>query len=321
MKNIVLICTHNGEKFIKEQIYSIIDQSKKVDYIYIFDFNSQDKTKSIILDIKKTAFSNIYLKEHDYAPGACLSFFTAFQYLKEKVKDDDCIFIADQDDVWLPHKVLSIEELFNQEYKKSRNQKILIFHDVKIVDENLNIIEDTFYTKNTYYIPRDLSKDRLILCNCAIGHTMAISGKMLKKSASMITPHFYMMHDWALILWASRFANITYMNSPLSLYRQHSNNILGTRKKLGFKDRVKRTRKFTINIFHQTKNFYFDLKNNISYKKISLFDKIMFLIAHKNTPKFILWLTLSMLSLFRGPTIKRKLISIIFIANIFNHDK
>ena len=312
MKKHVLLCSHNGENFIKDQILSIINQEEKIDYIHIFDFASTDTTYDQIIEIKETHKNYAWnISKINHAPGPAASFFYAIKKVSPLISSTDFILLADQDDVWLKNKVSSVQQVFLKRIKSSPNNKLLIFHNVAITDEKLNIIQDTFYTGNPYSIPRDLSPDRLLLCNPIIGHTMALSGALLQLAAEKLQCDNYLMHDWAISLLASRTGEIVYAGStPLSLYRQHSNNIIGAVRKRKLTEKFYRTYFFSKRVIHQAQEFG-KLLQKIQ-KKIPHPNKLDVFLEKINKKKYLYWLiypTLTILAIFRGPTIQRKLLS------------
>ncbi|SNT10174.1 hypothetical protein SAMN06295912_1415 [Sphingomonas laterariae] len=152
------------------------------------------------------------------------------------------LFLADQDDVWLPGKVATIKrELAERELVL--DQPFILFHDVRVVDEALHPIRDTYYTGNPFLVPRDLNRCRLLMANPAIGHTMLISSPLARKLVHWPDAEAYLMHDWQAILIASRLGRVEHVPLALSLYRQHDSNVLGAYRTRGFAS-VSRLQKF-----------------------------------------------------------------------------
>ena len=111
MKKHVLLCSHNGENFIKDQILSIINQEEKIDYIHIFDFASTDTTYDQIIEIKETHKNYAWnISKINHAPGPAASFFYAIKKVSPLISSTDFILLADQDDVWLKNKVSSASQ-------------------------------------------------------------------------------------------------------------------------------------------------------------------------------------------------------------------
>jgi len=321
MKKHLLICCHNGASFIEDQVESVIQQDSKIDYYHVFDFSSSDGTPEIIISLfERYGLENFKFYRYRDAPGASRSFFRAFSELSKVVEDEDCIFFADQDDVWLPGKIRAMQDIFERKISKNRN--LAIFHGVKVVDSDLGIIKENFYTGNPYSIPRDLSIDRLLLCNPVIGHTLLVSGAALKMVSQEMNHAGYIMHDWALMLWLRRFGEVDfYLETPLSLYRQHANNILGTTKKRSLKESLCRANDLARAIVLQTAEFSYDLRKKYDVSGAIFLDKILIYIFEKDYRKFLIYPFLALLAFFRGPTFERKMLAFFIFGQIFFHKK
>ena len=106
----VLLCSHNGAHFIAQQIASIRAQSRPVDVIHVFDHASDDGTRAVLEQVASQPGAPLELHWQVDSPGPAMSFFRAIGHLASRVDADDGIFLADQDDVWLPGKVAAMLE-------------------------------------------------------------------------------------------------------------------------------------------------------------------------------------------------------------------
>ena len=95
----VALASYNGEKYIEEQINSILYQSMKVDRIVICDDNSKDNTIKIIEKLIKKGFP-INLHKNDRNLGYALNFMKCINLC-----NSNYIFLSDQDDIWFKNKV------------------------------------------------------------------------------------------------------------------------------------------------------------------------------------------------------------------------
>lgn len=301
----ILICCHNGSLYIKDQINSIIDQRTPDLTIHLHDFASTDGTLEIANEYNRRFHNLVKISSHDDAPGPCLSFFRAFKLLTKFVGDDDCIIFVDQDDVWLPSKLAEVHREFKHGMRLTPSGYVAIFHDVIVVDEKLNELRPSYYTGNPFLIPRDLDPDRLLFANPVIGHTMAISGKLLRRVSEIRVPSNYMMHDWAVLLFASRLGSIFFIPKQLSLYRQHGLNIIGAYGGSRRSNIVSRLLKFASSVCIQARDFARELEVPSSESAL------MWDLATRSN--YYSCLNLSIVSFVKGPTFKRKLLSI-FIA-------
>ena len=128
----VCLTTYNGEEFIRDQTDSIICQLSDEDEIIVSDDESTDKTVSIIENYNDKRIKIIKNKKSKGVIGNVESSL-------EQAKGD-YIFLADQDDIWLPNKV---EVCINALSKYD-----LVISDCLVTDENRNIIHESFYEVN-----------------------------------------------------------------------------------------------------------------------------------------------------------------------------
>lgn len=127
--NSICIATYNGEKYLRQQIESILNQISQDDEVIISDDGSTDKTIDIVNSFKD---SRIKLLRNSGRHGCIGNFQNALQEAK-----GDYIFLSDQDDIWLENKY-SVLTKYLKDYD-------LVHHNSIIVDENLNVLKDSFY--------------------------------------------------------------------------------------------------------------------------------------------------------------------------------
>ena len=206
----VCIATHNGAHYIKEQIESILCQLGTNDEIIISDDGSNDKTIEILLAFndkriiiysfkqpKKSKHSHIYV---------CKNFENALKHAK-----GDYIFLADQDDWWMPNKVEKCIEALKY--------NILVVHRAEICDRNLNFKGQMLY-KDNFVFNNFLSLKRGKYYGC----TLAFRNELL--NFILPFPKKLILHDqWiGCIAEMSGIGNVYYERTPLIKYRLHSNN-------------------------------------------------------------------------------------------------
>jgi len=128
----VLLATYNGEKYLAEQIESILNQTYKNIRILISDDCSKDNTREIIKEYqKKDSRIHAYFQENN------LGYIKNFEFLIKQV-ESNMFMLSDQDDVWLPEKIEKSAELMKRENAD------LVFGDLEIVDQNLKTINPSF---------------------------------------------------------------------------------------------------------------------------------------------------------------------------------
>jgi glycosyltransferase involved in cell wall biosynthesis len=200
----VCIATYNGEKYIKEQLDSIINQLDKNDEIIISDDGSSDNTIKIIESYND---SRIVLYKNSFKNVVC-----NFEFAIDK-STGDYIFLSDQDDIWHKDKV----KYFMDCFLKNSNVTLLI-SDFQIIDENgLNL--DGVYNKNEF----STSLVKNVICNNFIGCAMAFTS--YAKNVIMPFPKNIAMHDWWIGTCSKMYGEIIFIDKKLHFYRRHNSNL------------------------------------------------------------------------------------------------
>lgn len=125
----IALCTYNGETFLKEQLESIIQQTKQPDEIVICDDLSKDNSVQVARSILQqwSGRWQVIVNEHN------LGFRKNFQKAIN-LCHGDVIFLSDQDDVWDKMKIEEMMQAFTDP------DVILAFHDAEVVGEELNLL-------------------------------------------------------------------------------------------------------------------------------------------------------------------------------------
>jgi glycosyltransferase involved in cell wall biosynthesis len=214
----VALCTYNGEKYIKEQIISILKQSKRVDEIIISDDNSSDITLKIVNDLLSDCDIAYKICTHETNVGVTRNFMECISKCS-----GDIIFTCDQDDVWKENKVEKMIKPFD-------DKKVsLVFANAELVDKDLNSLNCTHWDTlriNKEKIDSGLF-DILLNTNVIAGSSMAFRKSIFEK----IVPNeenMKLWHDELIALYAYAFGKIVAIDENLIYYRQHGNNVVGT---------------------------------------------------------------------------------------------
>lgn len=225
----IFLCSYNGEKYIKEQIDSILSQSFKDIHLIVSDDASSDNTVSIVEEIMRENPGKITLlqKNEGSGTGSAAKHFLSL-LLDERFSSYDYYMFSDQDDIWLKDKVLiSLRSIKEMEERYGLDRAILLHSDCKIVDKNLKTISDSFF-KYQKLSPKRKSFNELLIQNNVTGGAMIINKALY--DLVKVMPSNLMMHDHWLALIAACFGNIGFISNPLYLYRQHGDNVLGAKR-------------------------------------------------------------------------------------------
>lgn len=200
----VAMATYNGEKYIKEQIDSIISQLNTDDEIVISDDGSTDKTIEIIKSYKDKRIK-IYDGPHD---GIKQNFANAISKCHGRY-----IFLSDQDDIWLENKVKIILSTF--EKKKC----ICVTHDAIVFNSSNN--EVIF---NSFFSFRNSKKGIIknVIKNSYIGCCMAFDASL--KNKVLPIPNAIVMHDQWIGLLSEKYGESVFIANKLIKYRRHGEN-------------------------------------------------------------------------------------------------
>lgn len=216
----ILMATHNGEKYVREQIESIQGQSFGDWRLLISDDCSSDNTLGIIRELSEED-KRIHVVSEGVRYGSAKS---NFMNLLQKSESRYLMF-SDQDDVWLPEKIeKSYREIVRLE--NGTDGPCLFCSNVVVVDEELNVIANSFQEYSGIY-PDETALNRLLVRNISTGCTTIFNRKLLSIASKFNTNKYYVMHDWLLAILARSFGKIICSSDPMMLYRQHGSNAAG----------------------------------------------------------------------------------------------
>lgn len=235
MKISVCMATYNGEKYIKEQLDSILCQIVENDEVIISDDSSTDNTVEII-----NAFNDDRIKiyKNEKEKGYTRNFENAL----EKASGD-IIFLSDQDDIWIEDKVKKMTEILeNYDFVVSDNS---------IVNENLEVINkshfEVYKTKNGFLTN--------LLLPRYVGACMAFKKNVLQKSLPFPNNAKLSAHDYWISLIAEMYFKSYKLDEQLLLYRRHGANASSGGEKS--KNSLSHKLKVRIyNLIHLLKRFY-----------------------------------------------------------------
>lgn len=220
----ILLATHNGEPYLAQQIDSLLAQDDADLHILVRDDGSSDATPGLIADYAERWPERLEpLPPDGRRLGARGSFDALLAHALAHPRGFQRFMFCDQDDVWLPDKVRSLRQALEAGVD---DEPRLAHGDMRVVDQNLNPIAPSFWRRQRVD-PGNTQLGRMLLQNSVTGHS-ALFNRALAELASPI-PADAFMHDWWLALTAAAFGTIAAVDRPLTLYRQHTGNVLGSR--------------------------------------------------------------------------------------------
>lgn len=213
------MATYNGEKYIREQLESILKQIGSNDEIIISDDGSKDATQQVIESIGD---KRIRYVKNTGTHGFTHNFENALRLAR-----GEYIFLADQDDIWLDNKVdVVMKALQNADF---------VTHDCITVDPNMQILSQSrfkeFNVKPGFW--NHLIKSRYLGC------CMAFNRQVLEASLPFPDNDFLVEHDIWLAAVAFAYFKVSLIDELLIYYRRHGKNASFGGFNKGYSMRVK----------------------------------------------------------------------------------
>lgn len=234
---IVMMSTYNGEKFIKEQIESILAQ-KSVDVILVIrDDVSTDSTLAILEEYqKKHQNIKVYPGHKNIGPGE--SFMQLFYHCCDKYPRAEYFAFADQDDIWLKEKLkFAVEKI--KSVPDSNAKPLLYCSNQMIYEEGekkgLRHKEDPDLTLIGHITRNEIAGCTFVMNKCLterINNAEHANHDIIKRR----------IHDAWIMLCALTIGEVIYDSESYILYRIHKNNVVGV-KKLTAKEYLERIQK------------------------------------------------------------------------------
>lgn len=217
----VAMATYNGEKYIAEQIYSILNQTEQIDEIIICDDGSKDRTIDIIRSIKD---SRIQIYQNEINLGYIQNFTKAISKTK-----GEYIFLSDQDDIWERDKVEKIISVMKSEDCSAICTNFeLINGDGKRIENRSQYQIDPFINKVKKRLNK-ITMFRLLFGNVAQGATYCFTSRV--RDAFLKLKNQTVIHDYQIMLIATNLGKVLFLNEQLIEYRLHGENSVGFRLK------------------------------------------------------------------------------------------
>lgn len=222
----VAMTTYNGQKYVEEQLLSIINQTKSVDEIIIVDDKSSDETVKVIKQfiIDNSTF-NIVLIQNNENLGYRRNFKKAMSMAK-----GDYIFLSDQDDIWEENKVEEMMKLMSAD-----TQIKVLASSFSFIDEKSNIIHLNNKNNHGLYIRSvkngsivPVSFDDMLKHNAFQGCSLVMRKSINLLFQRCFTDEIY--HDYLINLLASMQNGLYFYNRELFRYRIHEGNTVGINK-------------------------------------------------------------------------------------------
>lgn len=255
------MATYNGERFIAEQIDSIVNQTYTNWKLIIHDDGSEDGTVSIIKQYQQQFPDKIFLMEDGIVfKNAYKNFF----HLLENIDDNfDYLMFSDQDDIWLKAKIeVLCDLLILKEEICCIDTPIIIFSDATVVDKNLCLIADS----RVDYMK---TNPRMIVFPALLSFQTVATGCALICNKSGFTkilpiPKFDIAHDTWMGFIVSKYGKLFFLNESTMLYRRHNHNVSQAFQFNAWNLFTKMPLSQILKIYRQVENVYCYIGENLS---------------------------------------------------------
>ena len=195
----VCVATYNGEKYIAQQLRSILSEIGDEDEVIVSDDGSRDATLPIIASLKDKRIKIYHNERH----GFKWNFQNAMNHAA-----GDVIFLSDQDDMWLKGK--------KDRCLKMLEEYDLVVHNSKLADENLKVYCESFFS--FYHSGKGILKNALN--NTYFGACMAFKRSIMEVALPLPETN-EIGHDIWLGLVAEMTGRVSFLAEPLIIYRRH----------------------------------------------------------------------------------------------------
>ncbi|HFI0581596.1 TPA: glycosyltransferase, partial [Streptococcus suis] len=215
MKSTVLLSAYNGSLFLKEQLDSIINQTRQADEIILIDDCSVDDGNTLlILESYKEKHENIKVVKNSSNLGWATSFVNGIKYVSNEI-----VFFADQDDVWDLKKIENMMDMME------RHNLTILMSAVEYVNRDLQPIRQNNYSgklvSDKFYF------DEHFIYSKGVGAAMCFRKDFLIQYSELWNPQIG--HDRFFQIMGVCFSTIHYLDLPLLQHRVHENNATGKR--------------------------------------------------------------------------------------------
>lgn len=224
--NVIVLATFNGAAYLGEFLESLRRQTVADWHLLVRDDGSSDATLELLA---RAGSRDSRISLLNDTPGR-LGVTSNFGCLLDRARERHAryIFFADQDDVWLPHKLqVQLARIKDAESSAGPDTPLLVHSDLALVDRDLRLIHPSHsWCARLERDRRSPAPLRTLLTNNFVTGCTALLNRPLLDAALPFPPSA-VLHDWWVALCAAAFGQIHYLPEPTVLYRQHGSNVVG----------------------------------------------------------------------------------------------
>lgn len=219
----ILLAVYNGERYLREQLDSLLRQSYTDWRLLAQDDGSTDGSMAILQEYAARCPGRVTVRRNPNPTGSAQGNF--YSLLLQSTAP--YVMTCDQDDVWLPEKIeRTLAEMGRLEREFGGDRPLLVHTDLQVVDEQGAPLAPSLLALQNLD-PRRCALPQLLVQNIVTGCTMMVNRPLL--ALLKRPPAQSLMHDWWLALLAAAFGAIGFVEEPTLLYRQHGGNQVGAK--------------------------------------------------------------------------------------------
>lgn len=220
----ILLAVYNGERYLAPFLDSLLAQSHGDFRLVVSNNMSSDGTEAILDGYRGRLSDRLLVLP---PPRELLSAEANFARVTE-AGDAPYIMYADGDDVWHADKIeKTLRVMRAAEGQYGATAPLLVHSDLKVVDEYLRPLHDSFW-RYQFINPRRAALHQLLLQNCVTGCTAMLNRQLFELGRPIPSEAYVHDHWYALV--ASAFGHIVPIPDALIEYRQHERNVTGAKK-------------------------------------------------------------------------------------------
>lgn len=221
----IVLATYNGERFLREQMESVLAQTYENITVEVCDDGSTDGTEAIVREYEaQDERVKLHLNPHNL--GYVKNFLEGVKRCTAPY-----VMLCDQDDIWQKDKVEKTLLAMQQAEKKKAGKPVLVFTDAVNFDSDTGE-ELGFFHETSHLDVKKVDTAHLFMENKCIGCTMMMNRAILPYLEEL--PEEIRVHDWWLALICSHFGTIEYVPQATLRYRQHEENQIGGSSYTGY---------------------------------------------------------------------------------------
>lgn len=221
----ILLAAYNGEKYLREQLESLLMQDYENWIVRACDDASTDCTYEILEEYRDKYPDKFFVERNEKGFGSAKKNF--INLIRNST--GDYVMCCDQDDVWLPDKISATMEVMKKTEESSL--PVLVHTDLKVVDSELQVMSESFFEHSNFR--KTFQLNEILIQNFVTGCTTMMNRPLVELMKRVDDCEKILMHDWVAAVLATGIGRVGFVDRPTMLYRQHAINSVGA-KKYGF---------------------------------------------------------------------------------------